>query len=78
MDCSTSAFSILHHLLEFAQIHVHWVGDAVEEVTELEIFLHQEIQKILRNIKDVLNLQPSFSPPLPQYKWISNQKPKDF
>jgi len=25
-DCSTSGFPVLHYLLEFAQIHVHWVG----------------------------------------------------
>ena len=25
MDCSAPGFSVLHHLLEFAQIHVHWV-----------------------------------------------------
>ena len=30
MDCSTSGFPILHHLPEFAQIHVHWVGDATQ------------------------------------------------
>ena len=29
MDCSTPCFSILHYLPEFAQIHAHWVGDAV-------------------------------------------------
>ena len=29
MDCSTSGFAVLHHLLEFAQTHVHWVGDAL-------------------------------------------------
>ena len=23
MDCSTPSFPVLHHLLEFAQIHVH-------------------------------------------------------
>ena len=28
MNCSTPGFSILHYLLEFAQVHVHWVGDA--------------------------------------------------
>ena len=27
MDCSTPSFSVLHSLPEFAQIHVHWVGD---------------------------------------------------
>ena len=28
MDCSTPGFAILHHLLEFAQTHVHWISDA--------------------------------------------------
>jgi len=27
MDCSTPGFPVLHHLLELAQTHVHWVGD---------------------------------------------------
>ena len=30
MDCSTPGSSVLHHLLELAQIHVHWVGDAIQ------------------------------------------------
>ena len=29
MDRSTPGFPVLHHLLEFAQIHVHWVSDAI-------------------------------------------------
>ena len=29
MHCSTPGFPVPRHLLEFAQIHVHWVGDAV-------------------------------------------------
>ena len=29
MDCSMPGFPILHYLLEFAQTHVHWVGDAI-------------------------------------------------
>ena len=29
MDYSTPGSSVLHYLLEFAQIHVHWVGDAI-------------------------------------------------
>ena len=27
---STTGFPVLHHLLEFAQIHVHWVSDAIQ------------------------------------------------
>ena len=30
MDCSRPGSSVLHYLLELAQIHVHWVGDAIE------------------------------------------------
>ena len=30
MNCSTPGFSVLHHLLELAQTHVHWVSDAVQ------------------------------------------------
>ena len=29
VDCSTPGFPDLHHLTEFARIHVHWVGDAI-------------------------------------------------
>ena len=30
MDCLTPGFPVLHYLLEFAQTHVHWVGDAIQ------------------------------------------------
>ena len=30
MDCSTPGFPVLHHLPEFAQTHVHRVGDAIQ------------------------------------------------
>ena len=30
MNCSTPGFPVLHHLPEFAQIHVHWVSDAIQ------------------------------------------------
>ena len=29
MDCSMPGFPVLHYLLELAQTHVHWVGDAI-------------------------------------------------
>ena len=28
--CSTPGFSVLHHLPEFAQTHVHWVSEAIQ------------------------------------------------
>ena len=30
MDCSMPGFPVLHHLPEFVQVHVHWVGDAIQ------------------------------------------------
>ena len=30
VDCSMPNFPVLHCLPEFAQIHVHWVGDAIQ------------------------------------------------
>ena len=30
MDCSTPGASVIHYLPEFAQIHVHWVSDAIQ------------------------------------------------
>ena len=30
MDCSTPGFPVHHQLPELAQIHIHWVGDAIQ------------------------------------------------
>ena len=30
MDCSTPGFSVRHHLPNFTQTHVHWVGGAIQ------------------------------------------------
>ena len=30
LDCSTPGFPVLHRLLELAQTHVRWVGDAIQ------------------------------------------------
>ena len=30
MDCSTLGFPVLHYLPEFAQTHVHWIGDTIQ------------------------------------------------
>ena len=30
INCSRPAFPVLHHLLEFAQTHVHWVSVAIQ------------------------------------------------
>ena len=30
MNCSMPGFPVLHHHLEFAQTHIHWVADAIQ------------------------------------------------
>ena len=30
MDCSLSGVPVPHHLPEFAQVHVHWISDAIQ------------------------------------------------
>ena len=30
MDCGMPGFPVLHHLMELAQTHVHWVSDAIQ------------------------------------------------
>ena len=30
VNCSTPGFPLLHYFLEFAQTHIHWVGDATQ------------------------------------------------
>ena len=30
MDCSTPGFTVVHHVPEFAQTHVHLVGDIIQ------------------------------------------------
>ena len=29
-DCNTPGFPVPHRLLEFAQVHVHWISDAIQ------------------------------------------------
>ena len=30
MGCNTPGFPVLHYLLEFAQTHIRWIGDAIQ------------------------------------------------
>ena len=33
MDCSKPGFPVLHHLLEFAHTHAHWVDDTIQPIS---------------------------------------------
>ena len=68
MDCSTSSLSVLHYLLEFAQTHVHWVGDAIHSShplsppspPDLNLSQHQNLFQwvgSLHQVSKVLELQ---------------------
>ena len=35
MDCSMPSFPVLHHLLELAQAHIHWVGETIQSSDSL-------------------------------------------
>ena len=69
MDCSTPGLPVLHHLLELAQTHVHWVGDAIQpshpllspSPPALSLSQHQGIYQWVSSwyqVAKVLELQP--------------------
>ena len=73
MDCSTPGFPILHYLLEFVQIHVHWICDAIKSSHPLSphsppvLKLSQCQDLFLRvgsshQVAKVLDLQPQPQP----------------
>ena len=37
MDCSTSGFPVLHHLLELAKTHIHWISNDIQPSRSLII-----------------------------------------
>ena len=40
-DCSMPGFPVPHHLLEFVQVHIHWIGDAISSSAFLFSFCLQ-------------------------------------
>ena len=73
MDCSTPGFPGSHYLPEFAQIHVHWVGDTIQPSHPLptpsppafKLSQHQGLFKWVSSshqVAKVLELQFSISP----------------
>ena len=77
MDSGTPGFSVLHYLPEFVQIHVHWVGDAIQPSHPLSPSsppalnlsrLHGLFQWVgsLNQVAKVLELQPQHQ----SFQWI--------
>ena len=68
MDCSTPGFPVLHHLLDFAQTHVHWVSDAIQPCHPLlSLFLLPSIFPSIRVFSNQSALRISW----PKYKSFS-------
>ena len=63
MNYSTWSCPVLHCLLEFAQTHVHWVGDAIQpshplsssSSPVLNLFHHQGLFQLVKEIKEDTN-----------------------
>ena len=73
MDCSTPGFPVLHNLPEFAQTHVHWVGDAIQPSPPLSsLFL---LPSIFPSIK-VFSSGSALCIRWPKY-WSSNSSPSN-
>ena len=77
MDWSAPASSVLSYLLEFAQIHVHWVSDAIQPSHPLpppcpfafnlsQCQSHFQWVISLHQIAKILELQPQHQ----YYQWI--------
>ena len=56
MDCSTLGFPILHYLPEFAQICIHWVSDATNQLCPLLTLLLPSIFPSIRVFSNELAL----------------------
>ena len=74
-DCSTPGFPVPHHLLEFVQVHVHWISDAIQlshpllpsSPTAFNLSQHQGLFQWVgcsHQVAKVLELQ------LPSFQWI--------
>ena len=48
MDCSIPGSSVFHYLLEFAQIHIHWVSDTISSSASLFSFYLQSFLVSIR------------------------------
>ena len=68
MDCSTPGLPVPHHLLEFAQVHVHCISDAIQpshplmasSLSALDLSQHQGLFQIVvcsHQMTKILELQ---------------------
>ena len=75
MDCSTPGFPVFHHLLEFAQTHVHCVNEAIQPPHPLSPFLL--LPSIFPNIR-VFSNKLTLHIRWPQYWSFSNSSSNEY
>ena len=64
MDCSTSGFTVLHHLPELAQTHIHWISDAIQpshplissSLPAFNLFQHQGLFQWVSSLHQVVKV----------------------
>ena len=69
MYYSTPGFPVLHYLLEFAQIHVHWVSDAIQpsrplsppSPPALNLSQHQGLFQLVSSLRQSVGVSASAS-----------------
>ena len=58
MDCSKPGFHVHHHLLEFAQVHGHWISDAIQ-------LSHPQFSSVAQSCPTLCNLIDCSTPGFP-------------
>ena len=56
MNCSTPGFPVFHYLLELAEIHVHWVSDAIHLIFCHPLLLLPSVFPSIRVVSNELTL----------------------
>ena len=79
MDCSMSGFPVLHYLLDFAQIYVHWVGDAFQPFHLLSLPSPPALNALMQFINNLILttiLKHNYFTYLQNYYYFTYEKPE--
>ena len=76
MDCSTPGFPVSHHLLKFAQVHVHCIGDYTHVCIHTQKYPHMLLYKskyiVLTDLFGPSSWPSIFSATVPLFLYILN------
>ena len=69
MNCNTPGFPVLHHLLEFAETYVYWVGNADKlPISSSRHLTHSTIHPLLPLFPPALNLSQHWG----LFQWVGS------